>query len=756
MREWFLVKINTAFKLKPLVAMMQVPCVVSVLVLAPHAQARLIENETYTIGHGEHIDSFELRNATLNVNSTFTRDVYADASTLNVTDRSTLLGTVVAQRGSSVNVANSRVTASGALNNGISLFSSNALIQGSVISSADHLGLLVGRFTPDTNGSTAVVSDSVISGATGGAALTGNSSLDLLQSEVIGVHEGSFGLSLESATARALRSNITGGLNGIEMSVDRRIPNANTLVLDQTRVTGTTGAALLVQGARGQGAVADIQVRNGSTLIGGNGNLLEVKGGSTANMQVDNSQLQGDVVVEAGSAAHLQLNNFASLTGRMDNVSSLQIGDQSMWVMTGNSQVGALNLSDGMIKFGEGDAFYQLDLGSLSGQGTFVMGTDFAQGLTDFLNITGNASGHHNLLLASSGVEPLNPGDVHVVHTGGGDAQFELVGGSVDVGAWSYGLRQDGTDWFLDPNNRTVSPGTRSVLALFNTAPTVWYGEMSSLRSRMGELRHNGAESGGWLRAYGNKYEVSGGAAGGYQQIQRGFSLGADAPVGDGWLLGVMAGHSNSDLDLNRGTSGEVKSYYAGLYATWVDEDSGYYFDGVVKANRLQNSSKVGLSDGTQTKGNYNTNALGASAEVGRHIRLDDDFFVEPFAQASLVSVQGKSYSLDNGLKAKGKNTDSVLGKLGVTVGRDFIMNDGSVVQPYLRGAVAHEFAKNNTVLVNNQTFNNNLSGSRIELGAGVAVSLSKHLQLHADFDYGQGKHVDQPWGANVGMRYSW
>jgi outer membrane autotransporter protein len=83
-------------------------------------------------------------------------------------------------------------------------------------------------------------------------------------------------------------------------------------------------------------------------------------------------------------------------------------------------------------------------------------------------------------------------------------------------------------------------------------------------------------------------------------------------------------------------------------------------------------------------------------------------------------------------------------------------MNDGSVVQPYLRGAVAHEFAKNNTVLVNNQTFNNNLSGSRIELGAGVAVSLSKHLQLHADFDYGQGKHVDQPWGANVGMRYSW
>jgi len=221
-------------------------------------------------------------------------------------------------------------------------------------------------------------------------------------------------------------------------------------------------------------------------------------------------------------------------------------------------------------------------------------------------------------------------------------------------------------------------------------------------------------------------------------------------------LLGVMAGHSTSDLDLSRGTSGKVQSYYAGLYATWLDEESGYYLDGVVKANRLNNDAKVGLSDGKQTKGNYSTNALGASVEVGRHIKLDDDFFVEPFAQASVVTVQGKSYRLDNGLKAKNDHTDSVLGKLGVTVGRDFVLDDGSVLQPYLRAGVAHEFVKNNKVMVNNQTFDNNLSGSRIEVGAGFSVSLSQNLQVHADFDYGQGKHVDQPWGANVGVRYNW
>lgn len=737
--------------------MMQVPSVVTLLFLAPGAHARLIENGTETIDHDAYIDTFELQNATLNVIDGRTLDVYANASSLNVSQNSLIMGTVVAQGGSNVNVGASRVTASGAFQTGITLLSSTAQINDSVISSADYHGMVVGKFTTSTQASTATANGSVIVGATGGAAVTGGSLLETVNSQVVGTGADSFGLSLQSATARAYQSNITGGRNGVEMSYDRYAPGANTLLLDQTHVTGVTGAALLVQGARGQGAVADIVVRNGSTLTGGNGNLLEVKGNSTANMRVENSRLQGDVIVESGSQAHLKLNDRASLIGRMENVSSLEVGDESLWIMTGHSQVGDLRLADGVVKFGDDDAFYRLDLERLSGQGTFAMGTDFARGLTDFLNISGEATGHHGLLLASSGAEPGNPGAVHIVHTGGGDAQFELLGGAVDVGAWSYGLKQEGNDWFLDPNNRTVSPGTRSVLALFNTAPTVWYGEMTSLRSRMGDLRYSGVEAGGWLRAYGNKYEISGGDGGAYDQNQRGFSLGADTPVGDGqWLLGVMAGHSTSDLDLSRGTSGTVQSYYAGLYATWLDEESGYYLDGVVKANRLNNNAKVGLSDGKQTKGNYSTNALGASVEVGRHIKLDDDFFVEPFAQASVVTVQGKSYRLDNGLKAKNDHTDSVLGKLGVTVGRDFVLDDGSVLQPYLRAGVAHEFVKNNKVMVNNQAFDNNLSGSRIEVGAGFSVSLSQNLQVHADFDYGQGKHVDQPWGANVGVRYNW
>ncbi|MNP49020.1 Pertactin autotransporter precursor [compost metagenome] len=88
-------------------------------------------------------------------------------------------------------------------------------------------------------------------------------------------------------------------------------------------------------------------------------------------------------------------------------------------------------------------------------------------------------------------------------------------------------------------------------------------------------------------------------------------------------------------------------------------------------------------------------------------------------------------------------------------MGRNFKWDDTDV-QPYIRAAIAHEFANNNQVKVNGNSFSNDLSGSRGELGAGVAVSLNDKVSIHADFDYSNGDKIEQPWGANVGLRYLW
>ncbi len=349
--------------------------------------------------------------------------------------------------------------------------------------------------------------------------------------------------------------------------------------------------AISVRGTPNRVPVVTIDVLNGSTLKGGNGNLLSVSGGATATMNVDNSRnLVGNVVADATSTVHLSLQNNAELTGQLQNVSSLNVGAASNWNMTGDSQVGALNMAGGTVTMGAPNEFYQLNLSTLSGDGTFVMGTDFDQGKTDFINVTGQATGNHSLALSASGAELVK---TQVVHTGGGDAAFALKDGPVDMGAYAYNLKKEGNDWFLDTQTRVMSRSARVVTALFNTPVTIMTAEEGSLRARMGELRYSPKSTGLWIRGFGSKYEVSQSSGTGYTQNLQGFSLGADMPLGDSqWKVGVFGGHSNSDVNPVRGSSGTVKSYFLGTYATWMDEESGFYFDAVAKANRFQNESR--------------------------------------------------------------------------------------------------------------------------------------------------------------------
>jgi outer membrane autotransporter protein len=595
---------------------------------------------------------------------------------------------------------------------------------------------------------------------TTGATVNALSRLTLNQSTVTGTGPSAGGVRLFGGTVEANGSTITGSRNGIDVNTDSGLNVTSTVNLNQTKVVGVSGSAIVVDAGTAGTSKADIAVLNGSTLFAGNGNLLDVRRGAEANLRVSASTLVGDIVADGSSTANVLLEESATLTGNLQNVQNLAINSDARWVMVGDGEVQNLAMNGGAIQFGNPGEFFKLSVDTLSGTGgTFFMHTDFPTGQVDTLNVTGTATGNHTVAIDSSGTEPVGAGAVPVVHIGGGDATFTLAGGEVDLGAFSYDLiKLSDNDWYLNTASRVISPGTQSVIALVNAAPSAWYGELSTLRSRMGEVRMDHGKAGGWIRAYGNKFDVDASSGVAYRQVQQGLSFGADAPLpmGDGrWLVGVLGGYSKSDLDLSRGTSGTIDSYYLGAYTTWVDELSGYYFDGVLKFNRFQNESDVRLSDGKKTKGDYDSQGVGASLEFGRHIKLAEGYFVEPYMQLSGVDIQGKAYDLDNGLSAEGSRTRSLMTEAGATAGRNFKWGDNNV-QPYIRAAYVHEFANNNKVEVNDNTFNNDLSGSRGKLGSGVAMTLSDKVSVHADFEYSKGDKLEQPWGANVGLRYLW
>ena len=687
-------------------------------------------------------------------------------------------GRIVANANAKVNLEGVKVTSTGTA--ALALYNSSAVIDhGTIIAEADKNNPSASAFGVRLSGieqaSQATISNSFVSGVDRGINVTDSAALVLINTTVegragasgSGFVSGGAGVVVAGANAVITEnSHVRGDNNGLVMWGDATGASEKpaSVIVDRSSISGRDGSAVVItrSGASDQSVHLDIQ--NGSTLSSGNGVIVSVEKGAAGSVNVDDSQLRGDIEVSDESTAHLALANNASLTGKMTHVSTLSIDKSSLWIMEGDSSLKALNLNGGTVDLrGTTPGFSRLTTQSLSGKGTFALGTDLATRTGDFLDVTGVATGQHQLLVQNSGVDPrLGDAPLQVVHTGSGDATFSVIGEKVDFGTFAYQLQSDhnsvgGTDWSLVQTG-DLSKSSEASIGLFSAAPTVWYGESATLRSRMGELRNGPDQGGVWMRSYGNKQNLSAGGGVAYQQVQQGISVGADRPLAsrDGqWLVGLMGGYSRSNLDMKQGTSGSVDSYYVGAYSTWLADD-GYYVDALIKANRFQNRAEVRMRDGQKAKGNYNDIGLGASVEMGKHIKLADQWFIEPFAQASGLWVGGESYHLDNGLRASSSGANSLLGKAGTHVGRTFALDDGGWVQPHVKVAMAHEFITGNQVHINEDRFRNDLSGSRLELGAGVAAQLTDVLQVHADFDYVNGRHIEQPWGVNLGLRYNW
>ncbi|MFL1551223.1 autotransporter outer membrane beta-barrel domain-containing protein [Pseudomonas sp. ArH3a] len=753
------------FKPTPLSLALTAQAVTLFLLASPDVQARIITQPGTVISSTAPVTNYELSaGSSLIVDGATTTQIKAVGAGLTLRPGSTTLD-IDATGGSTVVVDGSQVTARTGvfgltaavhvLNNSSVLITNN-----STVTNTGLAGVQASRNGLSQVGSTITVNNnSRVSGRDFGITASAYSTVNLDRAQVQATGATGTGLQLANADAFVRNnSSIVGGRNGVFMRAEGNVTRTNTLILDHSVVEGKTGSAILVNPTANNRPSSDIQVLNGSRLIGGNGVLLEVGNSSIANMNVDNSTLVGDVRIGAGSTGTVQLNNNASLTGQLFNVKQLDVNGNAQWMLVGDSQVNALRMAGGNVVFGSPTQYFQLNTNSLAGNGTFKMHTNFNTGETDLLNVNGNAEGNHQLLIGASGSELATGEAIKVVHTQSGGAKFGLVGDTVDVGAFEYGLKQEGTDWYLDTEKRGTSTSAKAVLALANAAPAVLLGESSILRTRMGEVRFGEGKSQGlWMRGYGNKVDVAANSNGvGYSQNQSGLTIGADWAVDELWTLGVMGGYSNSTLGLSRGSSGMVNSYYAGVYGILRDDESGVYVDLTAKVNRLNGQSQVNMSDGQRAKGKYSQDAVSASVEVGKNIKLDDDgLYLEPFAQLAVAAIGGSNYTMDNGLKAKSDRATSAIGKVGVTAGKNIQLESGGILQPYLRTAVARDFSPDNKVYVNDQQFKNNLSGGSVEVAAGLAVSLSPSLSVHAEGTHMKGKAYDQPWGATVGVQWA-
>eukprot|EP01034_Spumella_vulgaris_P011580 gene11580-14736_t len=206
----------------------------------------------------------------LTVNGARAGNILANDSTLNVNTGSRIED-IRATQGSTVNVDGATVESNHSIWGAVRLDDSAAIIRNSAIISHTTFGLQAYQSFNSDKGGIAQVFNSIIRGEKSGAIATGNAELHFNQNTVVeGTGADSDGVWLDGATATASQSSIIGGKNGVLFTNEAGSSDAGKLVLDNSSVEGRNGSAIVVEGHPGEEMEVEIDVRNGSTLTGGN------------------------------------------------------------------------------------------------------------------------------------------------------------------------------------------------------------------------------------------------------------------------------------------------------------------------------------------------------------------------------------------------------------------------------------------------------------------------------------------------------
>ncbi len=571
-----------------------------------------------------------------------------------------------------------------------------------------------------------------------------------------------------SVTGLIADSSLTGGQYGVAFMHDSTFDNFGTqnasasVVFDHAKLSSSAGAAIISTANTDN----TVTFQNNSTVHAGDGNLAITDAGSSLHLNIADSALSGNVINQG--MTEVNLHSGAALTGMMGAVTRATIDGGAKWTMSGNSTVNNLSMNGGTVDLGgQGNAFHTLTVESLDDQGgkggQFDFGTSLLQAnpAGDLLNVTGVATGQYLVHINDSGADLGGKGrPLTVVETGGGAAGFTLDSPDqrVNRGTFQYRLvKTESNSWVLQQTS-TPTPFADTIINTLGVAPTIWYGQTITLRERLGELGFVQDKGGVWVRPYGSEMDVSSATGHAYDQNQSGVALGADKAfdaLGGKIFVGGVFNYSRSSLDDHAGANGTVDAYSIGTYAAWLN-DAGYYLHGLINFNRYIDQAQAVTLNGGAARGSTSSSGIGMSLEGGRRFNMPYESFVQPYAQVSALHMTGSNLSLNNGMSANNDGPRSLQAAMGVQLGKDFHNARGDSAQPYLRVAVVHEFVKGNAVSVNGHSFNNDLSGSRLELGLGVDVQMGKHFSTHIDYSYAEGHKMRQPYFLNAGLRYQW
>ena len=204
---------------------------------------------------------------------------------------------------------------------------------------------------------------------------------------------------------------------------------------------------------------------------------------------------------------------------------------------------------------------------------------------------------------------------------------------------------------------------------------------------------------------------------------------------------------------------GEIDRYGLWLYDTWTG-NKGHYADYVAKWGHLQNDFEVyTMTGGEKVIGDYSNNVFSISAEYGRKKDMGNDWYIEPQAQLQLARVTGADYTTSQGTKVSVDGINSLIGRAGFRLGKDFGEEKRSTV--YFKADVLHEFLGDQTIRAMDgttngwQTVDYENKGTWYDIGIGYAAMLSQSTYAFIDLEQSFGNDNDDTYQINAGVRWT-
>ena len=285
---------------------------------------------------------------------------------------------------------------------------------------------------------------------------------------------------------------------------------------------------------------------------------------------------------------------------------------------------------------------------------------------------------------------------------------------------------------------------------------------MDRLNKRLGEARYINSEEdeGMWVRIRHDRIGKDDAYRSQNTMYELGYDQKQECDNGER-RVGMAIDYMHGDTGYNDiAGKGEIDRYGLWLYDTWMG-DKGHYADYVAKWGHLSSEFDVyAPTSGEKISGDYCNNVLSISAEYGRKKDIGSDWYFEPQIQAQLARVTGADYTTSQGTKVNVDGINSLIGRAGFRLGKDFGEEKQSTV--YIKADVLHEFLGDQDIKAMDATTNGNWSkisyeneGTWYDVGFGFATQMSKNSYAFMDFEKSFGNDNDETYQINVGMQWS-